>query len=323
MFWFFLKYSLISLILIIFVLLSVAFYTVLERHILGHSQRRQGPMIVGFFGILQAFTDAFKLIVKETVFPKNANYIIFFFAPIFTLGLAFSIWAVIPFGNGWAFVDFNLGILYILALSSLSVHSVIMAGWSSNSKYAFLGALRSAAQMISYEIPLGVCILCVTFLTRSLNINEIIMAQYNVWYFSILFPIFLVFLICMLAETNRHPFDLPEAEAELVSGYNVEYSAAGFALFFIAEYSNIIMMSALGAILFMGGWHLPFYVNDIIGSLVLPFKTLLFMFFFVLIRTTLPRYRYDQLMRLGWKIFLPITLMFLVILAISISLNNI
>jgi len=324
----FLKQILYFLILIVFVLLSVAFYVLLERQILGHVTRRQGPSTVGIFGALQTIADALKLLAKESIFPKSANTIIFLFAPIFTCGLALANWAVIPFGNGWAVADFNLGILYLLALSSLSVHSIIMAGWSSNSKYAFLGALRSAAQMISYEIALGLILLSIILLAQSLNLNDIVMAQYNIWFFLPLLPLFLMFMICILAETNRHPFDLPEAEAELVSGYNVEYSAVGFVLFFLAEYSNIIMMSVFTAILFLGGWNVPCYYilwpieNDYLRALVesylLPttfftLKSMFVMIFFVVIRTSLPRYRYDQLMRLGWKIFLPIALVFLII----------
>lgn len=324
----FLKQILYFLILIVFVLLSVAFYVLLERQILGHVTRRQGPSTVGIFGGLQTIADALKLLAKESIFPKSANTIIFIFAPIFTCGLALANWAVIPFGNGWAVADFNLGVLYLLALSSLSVHSIIMAGWSSNSKYAFLGALRSAAQMISYEIALGLILLSVILFAQSLNLNDIVMAQYNVWFILPLLPLFLMFMICILAETNRHPFDLPEAEAELVSGYNVEYSAVGFVLFFLAEYSNIIMMSVFTCLLFLGGWNVPFYYifwpieNDylraLIESYLLPtvffsLKTMFVMIFFVVIRTSLPRYRYDQLMRLGWKIFLPISLVFLII----------
>ncbi len=327
MFFWILKQILYFLALIIFVLLSVAFYVLLERQILGHVTRRQGPSTVGIFGLLQTIADALKLLAKESVFPRSINTIVFLFAPIFTCGLALANWVVIPFGNGWAIADFNLGVLYLLALSSLSVHSIIMAGWSSNSKYAFLGALRSAAQMISYEIAMGLILLSVILLSQSLNLTDIVMAQYNVWFFIPLFPLFLMFLICILAETNRHPFDLPEAEAELVSGYNVEYSAVGFVLFFLAEYNNIIMMSAFTAILFLGGWNVPFYSFWFFGdgilrnvfesylwpSLFFSIKTILVMIFFVIIRTALPRYRYDQLMRLGWKIFLPLALAFLII----------
>lgn len=317
---------------VLFILFSIAFFVLLERQTLGHIQRRQGPHIIGFFGFFQSFTDGIKLLLKETIFPKSANTIIFVFAPIFSFGLALANWVVIPFGNGWALADFNLGILYLFAISSLGVHSIIMAGWSSNSKYAFLGSLRSAAQMISYEIALGLSILSVVFLVGSLNLNDVVMSQHKIWFIIPLFPMFLIFLICILAETNRHPFDLPEAEAELVSGYNVEYSAVGFVLFFLAEYSNIILMSMLAVILFMGGWHPLFdttfffssnstfiwFNYNILPIIWLSSKTLLFMIFFVVVRAALPRYRYDQLMRLGWKVFLPITLAFLVILASTI-----
>jgi NADH-quinone oxidoreductase subunit H len=327
MIWF-LKQIVYFLGVVLFVLLSVAFFVLLERQILGHVTRRQGPTTIGLFGSLQTIADALKLLAKESIFPKSSNSIIFIFAPIFTCGLALANWLVIPFGNGWALADFNLGLLYLLALSSLSVHSIIMAGWSSNSKYAFLGALRSAAQMISYEIALGLILIAVIFLAQSLNLNDIVMAQFDIWFCIPLLPFFLMFLICILAETNRHPFDLPEAEAELVSGYNVEYSAVGFVLFFLAEYSNIIMMSAFTAILFLGGWNFPYYIffenmenlflqylleSFIIPSFVFTFKTLSIMIFFVIVRTALPRYRYDQLMRLGWKIFLPIALSLIII----------
>ena len=313
----FLKITVLFLGLAIFVLLSVAYYVLLERQVLGHVHRRQGPAVIGFFGVLQAVADGVKLLIKESLFPKNINFIIFILAPVFTFGLALANWVVIPFGNGWAVADFNLGALYLIAISSLSVHSIIMAGWSSNSKYAFLGALRSAAQMISYEIALGLTILSTLFLSRSLNLNDIVMAQTDIWYMFPLFPMFLIFLICILAETNRHPFDLPEAEAELVSGYNVEYSGVGFTLFFLGEYSNIILMSVLGTILFLGGWNL-FLFFFIPSIFIFAIKTLFIMIFFLIIRGTLPRYRYDQLMRLGWKIYLPITLCFIVLLVIFI-----
>ena len=226
-------------------LISVAYFTLLERQVLGYMQRRQGPNIVGFFGLWQPITDGVKLLLKESILPRSANFMIFFLAPIFTFALAVASWAVIPFGNGIITADVNIGLLYIFAISSLGVHSVIMAGWSSNSKYAFLGALRSAAQMISYELSLGVSILSVVLCANSLNFSIIVNLQKGGWFFITLLPIFIIFFICTLAETNRHPFDLPEAEAELVSGYNVEYSAMGFALFFLAEYSNIILMCIL------------------------------------------------------------------------------
>lgn len=312
--------------LILPLLLSIAFFTLIERQVLASIQRRQGPNIVGIFGLLQPIADGVKLIFKETILPKNSNLLIFFFAPIFTFALALANWVVLPLGEGYALVDINVGILYIFALSSLSVHSIIMAGWSSNSKYAFLGALRSAAQMISYELSLGVTILSVLICAGTLNLTEIVLAQSNYYYFLMLFPMFIIFYICALAETNRHPFDLPEAEAELVSGYNVEYSAASFALFFLAEYGNILIMSFLTVIFFLGGWFPPFdFLNFIPGIVWIVSKALIFVFLFVLIRGVLPRYRYDQLMRLGWKVFLPISLSFFFVLAnflVSFNLVN-
>ena len=312
---FILKNIIYFLVVAICLLLSVAFFTVFERQTLGYIQRRQGPNIIGFFGILQAIADGLKLLLKESIFPKSSNLIIFILAPIFSFGLALSTWVVIPFGDGWAVADFNLGILYLLSISSLSVHSIIMAGWSSNSKYAFLGALRSAAQMVSYEIAMSITLMTVVLLVGSLNLNEVVIAQSNIWFMFPLFPMFIVFFICMLAETNRHPFDLPEAEAELVSGYNVEYSAMGFALFFLAEYSNIIMMASIITLLFFGGWHYFAFLSFLPNIFWLSIKILFFIFLFILVRATYPRYRYDQLMRLGWKIFLPISLAFFTMLA--------
>ena len=311
--------------LILPLLIAVAYFTLIERQILAAVQRRQGPIIVGFYGLLQPLADGLKLFLKETVLPKSSNMIIFILAPVFTFGLALSGWVVVPFGDGFALSNLNVGLLYIFAISSLSVHSVIMAGWSSNSKYAFLGALRSAAQMISYEVSMGITIVSVILLSGSLNLNDIVIAQKNLWYCIPLFPMFIIFFICALAETNRHPFDLPEAEAELVSGYNVEYSAMSVALFFLAEYSNIILMCSMTVILFLGGWFpilnfWPFYL--IPGTIWFAIKTLFFIFLFILIRGTLPRYRYDQLMRLGWKVFLPISLAFLLIISsILLSFN--
>ena len=311
--------------LILPLLIAVAYFTLIERQILAAVQRRQGPTIVGFYGLLQPLADGLKLFLKETILPKSSNMIIFILAPVFTFGLALSGWVVVPFGDGFALSNLNVGLLYIFAISSLSVHSVIMAGWSSNSKYAFLGALRSAAQMISYEVSMGITIVSVILLSGSLNLNDIVIAQKNLWYCIPLFPMFIIFFICALAETNRHPFDLPEAEAELVSGYNVEYSAMSFALFFLAEYSNIILMCSMTVILFLGGWFpilnfWPFYL--IPGTIWFAIKTLFFIFLFILIRGTLPRYRYDQLMRLGWKVFLPISLAFLLIISsILLSFN--
>jgi len=312
--------------LILPLLISVAYFTLIERQILAAIQRRQGPNIVGFWGLLQPLSDGLKLFLKETILPKSSNIFIFIFSPIFTFGLALAGWVAIPFGNGIVLSNLNMGLLYIFTISSLSVHSVIMAGWSSNSKYAFLGALRSAAQMISYEVSMGITIISVILFTGSLNLIDIVMAQKNIWFCIPLFPMFIIFFICALAETNRHPFDLPEAEAELVSGYNVEYSSMSFALFFLAEYSNIILMSTLTVILFLGGW-LPlidcWIFKNIPGIFWFTIKIIFCMFLFILIRGTLPRYRYDQLMRLGWKVFLPISLSFLIIVSsILLSFNG-
>jgi NADH-quinone oxidoreductase subunit H len=299
------------IVMIVPLLLAIAFFTVLERQVMAAIQRRQGPNVVGFYGLFQAITDGLKLLVKESILPKSANVLIFIFSPVFTFGLAMAGWLVIVAGENQMLSDFNLGLLYIFALSGLGVHTVIMAGWSSNSKYAFLGGLRSAAQMISYEVSLGVVIVSLIIFTGSLNFSNIVESQQTVWNALPLFPMFIMFFISALAETNRHPFDLPEAEAELVSGYNVEYSAMGFALFFLAEYSNIILISSVTGLLFLGGWYPIFDImifNWIPGSIYFACKTIFFMFLFIVVRAILPRYRYDQLMRLGWKIFLPIAL---------------
>jgi NADH-quinone oxidoreductase subunit H len=312
--------------LILPLLLAVAFFTLYERQLLAALQRRQGPNIVGFYGLFQPIADGLKLLLKESILPKRANFLIFILSPIFTFGLALAGWIVIPVSIGEVLCDFNLGILYTFALSSLGVHTVIMAGWSSNSKYAFLGGLRSAAQMISYEVSMGVTLLSVILLAGSLNYSTIVESQFHIWNMFPLFPIFLIFFVTALAETNRHPFDLPEAEAELVSGYNVEYSAMGFALFFLAEYSNIILMCAVTALLFLGGWYSPlslFGFNLIPGAFYFAIKTMFFVTLFIIVRGTLPRYRYDQLMRLGWKVFLPLSLGFLVFYAsFFVSVNS-
>lgn len=310
--------------LIVSLLISVAYFTLYERHVLAALQRRQGPNIVGFYGLLQPLADGLKLLIKESILPKSANIFIFIFSPIFTFGLALAGWVIIPVEDGEVICDFRLGLLYAFALSSLGVHTVIMAGWSSNSKYAFLGGLRSAAQMISYEVSLGVVLVSLLVVAGTLNFSDIVQSQQKVWLITPLFPIFVFFFICALAETNRHPFDLPEAEAELVSGYNVEYSAMGFALFFLAEYSNIILMSAMTAILFLGGW-LPLVEWNLLnmpGAVVFALKTMVFITLYVLVRGAFPRYRYDQLMRLGWKVFLPFSLALVILFAsIIISLN--
>ncbi len=299
------------LVIIVPVLIAVAFLTLFERKVMAAIQRRRGPNVIGIFGLLQPFADGLKLLLKETIIPSKANKAIFILAPIITLLLSFLNWAVIPFNEAVVFADLNVGILYIFAVSSLGVYGVIISGWSSNSRYAFLGSLRSAAQMISYEVSIGLIIITLLIVTSSLNLTEIVMHQAFLWFVIPFFPLFMLFFVSSLAETNRPPFDLPEAEAELVSGYNVEYSAMGFALFFLGEYVNIILMSTLNVILFFGGWLPPIdlLVLNLIPSYVwFSLKILFFLFLFVWVRATFPRYRYDQLMRLGWKVFLPISL---------------
>jgi NADH-quinone oxidoreductase subunit H len=311
------------LILIVPLLIAIAYFTLAERKILSSIQRRKGPNVVGTFGLLQPLADGLKLFVKETILPSNCDVVLFIFAPILTFFLSLLTWVVIPFGYGMFFTELNIGILYLFAISSLGVYGIIIAGWSSNSKYSFLGALRSVAQMISYELTIGFSILSVAACSNSLNLIEIVLAQYKIWYCVPLFPIFIIFFISALAETNRHPFDLPEAEAELVSGYNVEYSAMGFALFFLGEYANMLLMSSLISILFLGGWLPPFnFLNFIPGPFWLGLKISFFVILFVLARAILPRYRYDQLMRLGWKVFLPFTISwFLLTTSILLSFN--
>jgi NADH-quinone oxidoreductase subunit H len=306
-------------------LISVAYFTVAERKIMGAIQRRRGPNVIGFIGLLQAFADGLKLFVKETTLPSNSNIIVFLLAPILAFLLSLIGWAVIPFSHKIVLADTNLGILYLFAVSSFNIYGIVLAGWSSNSKYAYLGGLRSAAQMISYEISIGFIILTVCVCTGSLNLSKIVLAQQQIWLVIPLLPIFGIFYISMLAETNRHPFDLPEAEAELVSGYNVEYSAMTFALFFLGEYANMLMMSSLSSILFLGGWLpifniFPFYL--IPGSIWFSIKIIIGVLFFIITRATLPRYRYDQLMHLGWKCFLPLTIGYLMLtVGILISFN--
>jgi len=304
--------------IVIPLLISVAYFTLAERKIMGSIQRRRGPNVVGYLGLLQPLADGLKLFAKETLLPTAANTGIFVLAPLLTFILSLIGWAVIPFGEGLVLSDINVGILYLFAISSLSVYGVVLSGWSSNSKYSFLGSLRSAAQMISYEVSMGFIIISVVLCSGSLNLSDIIFSQENVWYIFPLLPMFLMFFISALAETNRHPFDLPEAEAELVSGYNVEYSAMGFALFFLGEYANMLLMSAMTSILFLGGW-LPFL--NILPFTLLPspfwlsFKICIFVILFCWIRAALPRYRYDQLMSLGWKAFLPLSLSWLIFTA--------
>jgi NADH-quinone oxidoreductase subunit H len=304
--------------LLVPVLISVAFLTLAERKVMGGIQRRKGPNVVGFFGILQPFADALKLLMKEPVLPSQANTFLFLFAPVLTFLLSVILWAVVPFQMHAVLSDLNLGIMYIFAVSSLGVYGIIMAGWASNSKYAFLGALRSAAQMVSYEVSIGFILLTVILCAGSLNLSDIVEAQSKVWYIFPLFPMFLMFFISALAETNRAPFDLPEAEAELVAGYNTEYSSMGFALFFLGEYSSMIFMSAFTAILFCGGWLAPFGIDlgiPLVGGFWLGLKTCFFLFVFIWVRAALPRYRYDQLMRLGWKVFLPVSLAWVILTA--------
>jgi NADH-quinone oxidoreductase subunit H len=293
-------------------IIAVAYFTLVERKIMAGIQRRRGPDVVGAWGLIQPFADAAKLILKETILPSTANTVLFVIAPILSFMLSLVGWAVIPFGESYVLSDINVGVLYLFAISSLGVYGIIMSGWASNSKYAFLGGLRSAAQMVSYEVSIGFILIAVILCAGSLNLSTIVMSQQSVWYCLPLFPMFFMFFISALAETNRHPFDLPEAEAELVAGYNVEYSAAGFALFFLGEYANMIMMSSVTTIMFLGGW-LPlidiFPINFMVpGPVWFGLKVCFFVALFVWARAAYPRYRYDQLMRLGWKVFLPLSL---------------
>jgi len=311
------------LIIIVPLLISVAYFTLAERKIMGAIQRRKGPNVIGIFGLLQPLADGFKLLVKETVLPSNANKLLFLLSPIITFVISLMGWAIIPYDKTALLAEINIGILYIFAVSSLGVYGIIMSGWSSNSKYAFLGALRSAAQMVSYEVSIGFIIATIVVCCGSFNLQIIIESQKHVWFVIPFFPLFLMFFISALAETNRHPFDLPEAEAELVSGYNVEYSAMGFALFSLGEYANMLLMSSLNVILFFGGWLPPLNIlNFIPGSIWFGFKICIFVILYIWMRAALPRYRYDQLMALGWKIFLPISLTYLMLtFFILISFN--
>lgn len=324
-----------SLLIVLMVLLSVAFLTAAERKVMSSMQQRKGPNVVGFLGLLQPIADGLKLFAKETVIPSSSNPVNFALAPILTFFLSLLSWAVIPVNVGFSLADLNLGLIYLFAVSSLGVYGIILAGWSSNSKYAFLGALRSAAQMISYEVSLGLILITVLLCAGSLNLSYICVSQKAVWFFVPLLPLAVLFLISILAETNRAPFDLPEAEAELVSGYNVEYSAFGFALFFLGEYANMILMSSLTVVFFLGGWFgfsfafplsylavdngtfdfLFLLLSYFSHSLFFSLKICLVLFFFIWVRASFPRYRYDQLMRLGWKIFLPLSLALVVFVA--------
>lgn len=306
-------------------LLAVAMLTWAERRILGAMQLRKGPNVVGPFGMLQPFADAIKMLMKETIIPAGASRVLFVMAPMLTFILAMVAWAVIPVNEGWAVADINVGILYLFAISSLGVYGIIIAGWASNSKYAFLGALRSAAQMVSYEVSMGFVIVTVLLCVGSLNLSEIVRAQANLWFVIPLFPMFVIFFISALAETNRAPFDLPEGESELVAGFFVEYSSMSFALFFLGEYANMILMSALITILFLGGWYPPLGIAPftwIPGAVWFVLKICLCLFVFVWVRATFPRYRYDQLMRLGWKVFLPFSLVWLVLTATVLKLTG-
>ena len=306
------------LFLLVPVLVSVAMIVWLDRRVWAFVQKRQGPNVVGPFGLLQSLADALKYIFKEIIIPASSNKVIFILAPIITMTLALIAWAVIPFGAQQVLADINVGILYIFAVSSLGVYGIIMGGWASNSKYPFLGAIRSAAQMVSYEVSIGIIIINVLLCVGSLNLNDIIIAQKEIWFVIPLFPMFVIFFISALAETNRPPFDLPEAEAELVAGYQTEYSGMMYAMFWLGEYANILLMCALGSVLFLGGWLSPvdlYPFNLIPGAIWLIFKILFLFILFALVKAIVPRYRYDQLMRLGWKIFLPLSLMYVVLTA--------
>ena len=306
------------LFLLVPVLVSVAMIVWLDRRVWAFVQKRQGPNVVGPFGLLQSLADALKYIFKEIIIPSSSNKVIFILAPIVTMTLALISWAVIPFSATQVLADINVGILYLFAVSSLGVYSIIMGGWASNSKYPFLGAIRSAAQMVSYEVSIGVIIINVLLCVGSLNLNDIVIAQQNLWFVIPLFPMFIIFFISALAETNRPPFDLPEAEAELVAGYQTEYSGMMYAMFWLGEYANILLMCAMGAILFLGGWLSPIELYPftlIPGAIWLILKILFLFILFALVKAIVPRYRYDQLMRLGWKVFLPLSLTWVILTA--------
>jgi len=304
-----------ALAIIVPVLIMMAYLTYAERKVLAAMQLRRGPNIVGPFGLFQPFADAIKMMFKETVIPSGANRVLFLLAPMLTFALAMMAWAVVPVADGWAIADINVGVLYLFAISSLGVYGIIIAGWASNSKYAFLGALRSAAQMVSYEVSMGFVLVSVVLCVGSLNLTDVVRAQQHVWFCFPLLPMFVVFFISALAETNRAPFDIPEGESEIVAGFFVEYSSMAFGLFFLGEYANMILMSTMTSILFLGGWYGPFGLLPQFGPLWLILKICFFLFVFIWVRGTFPRYRYDQLMRLGWKVFLPLSLLWLVITA--------
>ena len=304
--------------LLIPILVSIAMVIWLDRRVWAFVQKRRGPNVVGPFGLFQSFADFLKYIFKEIIIPASSNKIIFILAPIVTMTLALIAWAVIPFGENFVLADINVGILYLFAVSSLGVYGIIMGGWASNSKYPFLGAIRSAAQMVSYEVSIGIIIVNVLLCVGSLNLSDIVLAQQKIWFVVPLFPMFVIFFISALAETNRPPFDLPEAESELVAGYQTEYSGMMYAMFWLGEYANILLMCAMGSILFLGGWLSPIEIypfNIIPSPLWLVFKILFLFILFSLVKATVPRYRYDQLMKLGWKIFLPLSLIWVVLTA--------
>ncbi|ONG57234.1 NADH-quinone oxidoreductase subunit H [Pseudoroseomonas deserti] len=312
-----------TLALLVPLLIGVAYMTLAERKVMAAMQMRKGPNVVGPFGLLQPFADALKMLLKETIIPAGASRALFILGPMLTLVLALIAWAVIPVNDGWAIADINVGVLYLLAISSLGVYGIVIAGWASNSKYAFLGALRSAAQMVSYEVSMGLVIVTVLLCVGSLNLTEIVRAQSTVWFAIPLFPMFIIFFVSTLAETNRPPFDLAEGESELVAGFMVEYSSMTYALFFLGEYANMILMSAMTTILFLGGWLPPFDIapfNWVPGPIWFILKICLCLFTFVWVRATFPRYRYDQLMRLGWKIFLPFSLGWLILTAFVLKI---
>ncbi len=307
-----------ALALLVPLLIGVAYLTYAERKVLAAMQLRKGPNVVGPFGLAQPFADALKMLMKETIIPSGSNPVLFLMAPMLTFALAMMAWAVIPVNDGWAIANINVGVLYLFAISSLGVYGVIISGWASNSKYAFLGALRSAAQMVSYEVSMGFVIVTVLLVAGSLNLNDIVLAQKNIWFCIPLFPMFIIFFISTLAETNRAPFDLPEGESEIVAGFFVEYSSMSFALFFLGEYANMFLMSAMTTILFLGGWLAPVGLPPftwIPGVVWFVLKICAVLFCFLWVRATFPRYRYDQLMRLGWKVFLPASLIWLVLTA--------
>ncbi len=304
-----------ALALLVPLLIGVAYLTYAERKVLAAMQLRKGPNVVGPFGLFQPFADAIKMVTKETIIPSGANRALFLMAPMLTFMLAMLAWAVVPVADGWVSADINVGILYLFAISSLGVYGIIIAGWASNSKYAFLGALRSAAQMVSYEVSMGFVLVTVLLCVGSLNLSDIVRAQRHMWFCIPLFPMFIIFFISALAETNRSPFDLPEGESEIVAGFFVEYSSMSFGLFFLGEYANMILMSGMTAILFLGGWMGPFGLWPQLGVLWFVLKICALLFVFLWVRATFPRYRYDQLMRLGWKVFLPFSLIWLVLTA--------